>query len=280
LGDEKMKTLICFLMCFSAAGALRAQEPLSQDEALKQIYSQYDEGKKTAQAQWVCDKDREIPVWPCSDEFKTVSVSVLLMSEVVEDGTKKIYLAASAKPNDASWQGLFQCHLCRPAIGVGVFAWQSKHWVLQSANAAVGAFSGYGDPPAIELVQIGPEKHGLMLSADDLTHGNYASFKVLLAPLGGTVAEVWSVTIKQNYGDGCDLHCDSSATFKFFDANDANSGDYYDIEAISRGNYREDDTHLKPENWTEIYRFKDGEYRLLSHKDFNDANRPATKLPQ
>ena len=177
-----MRTLILFVMSFGAMGLLQAQEPLSQDAALKQIYSQYDAEKQTAHASWVCEKDREIPVWPCSDEFKTVSVSVLLMSQVVEDGTKKIYLATSAIPNDAMWGG-FHCHVCRPAIGVGVFAWQSRNWVLKSVNPAVGAYSGYGYPPGVELVQIGPEKHGLMLSADDLTHGRYASFKVLLAPL-------------------------------------------------------------------------------------------------
>jgi hypothetical protein len=272
---EPMRTLICFLLCFRAMCALQAQEPLSQDEALKQIYSQYDAGKKTARAQWVCATDRDVPVWPCSEEFKTVSVSVELMSEVVEDGIRKTYLVTSAKPNDDLWHGLFQCHLCRPAIGVGVFAWQSQHWVLQSSNAAVGAFSGYGEPPAVELVRIGPKKHGVMLSADDLTHGSYAAFKVLLMPIDRTVAEVWSVTIKKNYGDGCNLDCDSSATFKFFAANDGGSSDYFDIEVISRGNSNEDNIHLKPENWTEIYRFKDGEYKLLSHKDLVEAKKSA-----
>ncbi len=266
-----MKAMAVFLLCLCATYGLRAQEPLSQDEALKQIYSQYDAQKKTAQ--WACMKDQWRFLWQCSKENSIVSVSVLLMSQVVENGVQKIYLVASAAPNDDSLGG-FQCHVCQPAIGVGVFAWQSKHWALQSVNAVVGAFGGYGYPPGVELVQIGPEKHGILLSANDLTHGHYADFKRLLIPLGKTVTEVWSVTVEQNNGVDTEDY-ESKATFKFFTAGDGSSKDYYDIEVISKGNSSQDGEHLKPENWTEIYRFEGGKYKLLSHKDF--IEKPKTK---
>ena len=42
-------------------GILRAQQPFSQDEALKQIYSQYDAQKKTAK--WIYVKDQEHSAW-------------------------------------------------------------------------------------------------------------------------------------------------------------------------------------------------------------------------
>jgi hypothetical protein len=265
-GDKQMKTLTLFLLCLTATSVLPAQVPLSQDEALKQIYIQYDAEKKIAQ--WDCAKDEWRYEWPCTEKDKTVSVSVLLMSQVVEDGTKIIYLATSVKPNDDSWHG-FVCHLCRPKIGVGVFAWQAQHWVLQSANAAVGEFSGSGYSPGGKLVQIGPEKHGLLLSAQDLTHGHFVSYNVLLLPLDRNVAKVWSVSVEQNDGEDTQNY-ESKATFKFFTARDASSRDYYDIEVISTGNYRDKyDQPLKPENWTETYRFKDGEYKLLSHKDLS-----------
>lgn len=258
-----MKTLPLVLVLFCAAGLLRGQETFSQDEALKQIYSQYDAQKKTAH--WVCTMDSETYIWPCVKDYANVSISVELTSEVVESGVKMVYLVASAKPTGDSIGGLFQCHLCRPAIGVGVFAWQSHRWVLQCANAAVGAFSGYGDPGGVELVRIGPEKHGVLLSASDLTHGRYVSFKVLLAPLGNSVADVWSVAVEQNNGVDVEEY-DAKAAFKFFAANDASSKDYYEIEVVSKGNSKN-----KPENWTEIYRFEDGKYKLLSHQDSVEA---------
>ncbi|MGB9408690.1 MAG: hypothetical protein WCA89_14220 [Terracidiphilus sp.] len=282
-----MKILTLFLMCLGAMGAIQAQEPLSLDEALKQLYSQYDAGKKTAQ--WLCTKgqERDTPHegWPCVKGDARVSVSVLLMAEVQEGSAEKIYLVTSAKP--FSNPDDYNCHACAPAIGVGVFAWQAEHWVLQSANAALGFYGGWGSPPWIELVQIGPERHGILLSVDDMGQGYASSFKRLLTPLGKTVSDVWSIEDEQDNLGAIDpddklnkqVPYRSSAAFKF-NASDPEGGgtdltDYFDIEVISRGNDREDFNHpVKSENWTEIYRFKDGKYRLLRHRDFIEVRKP------
>jgi len=166
-----------------------------------------------------------------------------------------------------------------------------QHWVLESANAAVGFYGGWGSPPRIELVQIGPEKHGVLLSVDDMGQGYASSFKRLLTPLGKTVSEVWHIEDEQdNFGaiDPNDklnrqVPYRSVSAFKFNAglSYDGGSPDYYDIEVISRGEDRVDFDHpLKHENWTEIYRFKDGKYRLLSHKDFVEIKRAKKKLPR
>ncbi|MGA3134658.1 MAG: hypothetical protein ABSC88_01560 [Terracidiphilus sp.] len=286
-----MKILILFAICLCALYALPAQEPISRDEALKQIYSQYDAGKETAK--WVCTKDQERETahegWPCWKEYSTVSISVELIAEVQEGSAEKVYLVTSAKP--ANNPNGYDCHACAPAIGVGVFTWQAEHWVLESANAAVGFYGGWGSPPWIELMQVGPEKHGLLLSFDDMGQGYAWSFKRLLTPLGKTISDVWSIeTEKDNLGaiDPDDklnkqVPYRSTAAFKFYAdlSYDGGSPDYYDIEVISRGEDRADFDHpMKHENWTEIYRFKDGKYRLLSHKDFVEVKRVRKKLPR
>jgi len=279
-----MKTLILFLMCLGAISALQAQEAFSRDEALKQIYSQYDAENKTAQ--WVCTKgqeqDKPHEGWLCWKEYATVSVSVELIAEVQEGTT---YLVTSAKP--ANFPDNYECHACAPAIGVGVFAWKGQHWVLKSANPAVGFYGGWGSPPRIELVQVGPEKHGVLLSDSDIGGGFATSGKVLLMPLDRTVAEVWRIEDEQDdFGayDPTDKFAPqasyrSSAAFIFYAINmdDGGIADYYDIEVISRGNSSKDLIHLKPENWTEIYRFKDGKYRLLRHRDFIEVRKPTHK---
>jgi hypothetical protein len=229
-----MKAMAVFLLCLCAAYFSRAQEPFSQTEALKQIYSQYDMQKKTAQ--WVCIKDQEQSAWPCSDEYKKVSVSVLLMSQVVEGGFKKTYLVTSAKPINTNME--YDCHACAPAIGFGVFAWQSQHWVLQSVNAAVGLYGGWGSPPSIDLVRIGPEKHGLILHVGSTGQGYTEAFARLLAPSGNSVNEIWSVeeeqdnlgTIDPDDKENQEIPYKSEATFKFDAANDGSSKEYYDIE--------------------------------------------------
>jgi hypothetical protein len=279
-------------MCLGAMGALQAQEPLSQDEALKQIYSQYDAAKHTAH--WVCTKEQEKDGmhtgWPCDKDNETVYVSVELTAEVQEGSAKKTYFAISAKPinpetGDYSGAG-YNCHGCSVAVGAGVFTWKGQQWVLESASAAVGFYGEWGHPPGIELVQVGPEKHGLLLSVNDEAQGFAGSNKILLLPINRTVAEVWFIEdendnlgrIDPNDKSNHEVPYKSSATFKFFAANDGVSREYYDIEVISRGKDREDFGHpIKPENWTEIYRFKDGKYKLLSHKDFIEVKKPAKK---
>jgi len=282
-----MKAPILFLLLSTATGVLRAQEPFSQAEALRQIYSQYDAQKETAQ--WVCtdDQKRDEPHegWRCAKEDETVSVAVELMAEVQEGSAEKIYLVTSAKPVSNSDD--YSCHACAPAIGVGVFAWKEQHWALQSANAAVGFYGGLGSPPWVELMQIGPEKHGVLLSAGDMGGGYASSDKVLLTPLGKTVGEVLRIEDEQDDFGAYDptdeyspkVQYRSSAAFRFYATNtDTGSiADYYDIELISRGNSSKDLNHLKPENWTEIYRFTDGKYKLLRHRDFIEVKKPGQK---
>jgi hypothetical protein len=115
-GMTRLMLLIAFLgfVC-----VLAAQEPLPQDEALKQIYNNYD--AKTGTAQWVCTEKQHKKGphegWPCHSENAPVSVDVLLMAEV----SNEIYVVASATPANSPSE--FECHACAPAIGVGVFGW-------------------------------------------------------------------------------------------------------------------------------------------------------------
>jgi hypothetical protein len=281
-----MKSLMFLLILCCSLTTLPAQEPLSQDEALKQLYNQYDPATETAQ--WVCTKGQLIPSpysegWPCRKEDTNVSVSVLLMAEVQEDKAEKIYLVASAKP--ASDPSGYDCHACDPAIGVAVFTWQAEHWVLQSANAATGFWGGWGSPPYVDFVTVGPSKYGLILSLDNEGQGFASSYKVLLVPADKTVSNVWSIEDEQDdYGaydptDKFAIHVKyrSTAAIKYIgsdeNANDRN--DYYDIEVISRGNDMPGTSHrLKDENWTEIYRFSNGKYRLIQHKNYLEIKKP------
>jgi hypothetical protein len=281
-----MKLLTFLLILICALSSAAAQQPLSQDEALKQLYNQYDPATKTAQ--WVCTKGQlQSPNkegWPCRKEDTTVSISVSLMAEVQEDKAEKIYLVARAKPaNDPLG---FDCHACAAAIGVAVLTWQAEHWVLQSSNAATGFYGGWGGPPNVDLMNVGPSKYGLMLSLDNEGQGYASSYKVLLVPVDKTVSHVWSIEDEQDdYGaydptDKFAIHVKyrSSAAIKFIGSDENSNGrnDYYDIEVISRGEDKQDFNHpMKPENWTEIYRFSNGKYRLLQHRDFLEIKKPS-----
>jgi len=274
-----MRILIALFCVLCLVKELPSQAPLSYDEALKQLYRGYDPVKKTAQ--WVCTKGQERKGmhagWLCPKQHAVVSVSVLLEAEVREGSAVRAYVTASARPlKDAL--GNYECHACLPSIGVAVFEKRAQQWVLESSNAAVGFYGGWGNPPGVDLVEVGPEKHGIVLSTDDIAQGFAWSTKSLLLPIGETVVEAWEIqdendnlgSIDPDDKENHEVPYRASATFKFLPGDEIAEGTrkYYELEVISRGEDREDYNHpIKPENWTEIYRFRDGKYRLVSHTD-------------
>ena len=284
-----MKALILLLAACSAASALHAQPPLTQPEALRRLYRDYNPEKSTAQ--WECTagqkKKGAQERWPCQPESTTVSVSVAMMAEVEENGTEKVYLAASAKPAESRFG--YECHACAPAIGAAVFVAQEGNWALQSANAAIGFYGGWGSPPGIDFIEVGPQQHGFLLSIADEGQGFSTSLKVLAVPIGRTVSTVWSMQDEEDdlgaYDPAGKLNPfvphRSSAAFRFAAGGGPGGGanrNFYDIEVISRGDNRDNWGHAtKTQDWTEVYRFKDGQYRLLRHKDFIEVKEPAPK---
>ena len=107
-----MKSLFLWVACFGSAATLSAQQPLSREEALKQLYRAYDPATETAT--WVCTKGQQQVQhegWPCYKEYATVSVSVELSAQVEED-VAKTYVVTSAAP--ASAPNGYKCHACTP----------------------------------------------------------------------------------------------------------------------------------------------------------------------
>jgi hypothetical protein len=268
-----MKASLLWLALFCSAIASHGQGPFSTDEALNQLYHKYDPVAKTAQ--WVCTKDQLSkgmhPGWPCLKEDTAVSVSVILTAQVPEGDATKTYLATSAEPSQAP--GGYSCHACAPAIGAAVFVWQGQHWALESANAAIVFSGGWGRPPSVELVAVGPQKHGLLLSSSDEGQGFASSYKDLFIPLGESIAEVWGIEDESDDVGAIDPDdkanspppYSSSAKFKFLavDNQTARPSGYYDIEVTFSGTFWRNYGHpVKPENWTKVYTFKNGKYRL------------------
>ena len=279
----KTQLLMFFALC--ALTVLSAQEPLSRNEALAQLYNQYD--AKTETAQWVCPKEQasEGPHegWPCAKEYATVSIDVLLTAQVPEDGFEKTYLVTSAVPDKAP--GGYDCEACEPAIGAAVFAWRAQHWVLESANPAIGFFGGLGDPAQVDLVHVGWEKHGLQIQFGDDQGGYSESHKVLFIPLGKTISQAWSICDEQDDAGAYDptdkwapqVFYHSSAAILFFEGEQdgPKPRDYYDIEVISRGTDLADGTErVRPENWTAIYRFDGHQYKLLKRTTYREIKSP------
>lgn len=269
-------------MLLCSCGLSSAQGPLSQDVALKQMYGNYDAAAQTAtlnctDAQRIENSKSHGSWWPCYKDDSIVSVQIILMATVAD----QTYLVTSAVPaHDPSG---FDCHSCEPAIGVAKFAWQDHEWKLESANATVGFYGAWGDPPVVNLVAIGPSDYGVLLSKDDGGQGYRFGSKWLLAAVRSNVAELWKMQDEQDdFGaydpkgiDRPSIRYRSSAAIRFgciLDDNCGNGKDYFDIQVISRGSDRSGaNASLMAQNWTDVYQFKDGKYKLVRHQKFIES---------
>ena len=253
---------------------------MTEAEALGQIYHQFNSSTRTAQ--WVCTAAQKQAGpregWACDQEDSTVAVLDLLMAEVREGDSLKTYIVASSVPAHASMG--YDCHACAPAIGAAVFQWKDGHWIVQSVNPAIGFYGSWGEAPNIDLVTVGPQKRGFLLSMSNEAQGYSDSSSVLLLPIGSTISAVWDLGDEDDNLGICDpqegkcLFWRSSAAFHFIPSEQVSA--YYDIEVISRGRDRQDFNHpLVSENWTDVYRFNRDEYRLIRHTAFTESKRYA-----
>ena len=155
---------------------------------------------------------------------------------------------------------------------------------MESENPVVGIYGSWGSPPYLELVNVGPDKYGVFLSKTDGGQGYHWSEKHLLIPLGKTVKEVWSITDEQDDSgaydptgvDGPSVAYRSSAGIRFVPVEDdgMEQHPYYDIEVISRGTSSSNKSgRVHSENWTGVYRFRDGKYHLLKRTEFTEAQK-------
>ncbi len=282
-----MRCVLLFVLVAALTPAA-AQEPLSARDALATLYPGYDAANGTAP--WHCAAEQRAgkahPGWECTPDYATVSITVLLSAQVPEGGEMKTYLVTSAKPTgpDAG----YGCHGCAPAIGAALFAFDGKDWAAEGANPAIGFYGGWGAPPEVSLVQVGPERHGIVLSWTDMGQGFIGASKSLLIPTGKTVCDVWDLDDEEDDLGAIDPSDKmnnlrphrSSAAFRFLSGDETTNSngnpDYYDIEVIARGDNHDDwGKPSRSQNWTAIYRFSNGKYRLLKRMQFTEA--PAKK---
>lgn len=290
--DRMIFSFMLFLVFNSALG----QPPLTTDEALSRIYKGYDPATKTAK--WECTaeqlKNGGNEDWDCHSGGESVSVSLILLAEVAEGDASVTYVAAFSNPIPGPGVGDYACHACPMAIGAGKFRLEKGKWTLVSANPAIGFFGGFGAPPDVSLVKAGPEQYGVLILDRDTGQGYSTSHQSLALPVGSPFDVVWSLRDEEDDISAVDPNepghlaiYRNAAAFRFIGMNDGLLEDkpqepkFFDIEVISRGRTgAASGMATKPENWSEVYHFSNGKYRLVSRKAFVETPRsaPAKKV--
>jgi len=137
-----------------------------------------------------------------------VDIIVIFDASYMQAGHPRHVVVTAAVPHRSDKPGRpgddrFNCITCRPVIGMAVFTRRLNTWLLEDANDAVDLAGGNGKPPAVRLITLGTDFHGIRLEshteADD-----FSSTRVsILVPWQEDVIRAFSEETAYTNGDAC-----------------------------------------------------------------------------
>jgi hypothetical protein len=99
-----------------------------------------------------------------------VDITVIFDAAYTQAGHPRHVVVTAAVPHRSDRPGRpgddqFNCIMCRPVIGMAVFTRRLNTWLLEDANDAVDLAGGNGKAPAVKLVTLGTDLHGIRLES-------------------------------------------------------------------------------------------------------------------
>jgi hypothetical protein len=215
----------------------------------------------TKRATWHCPQESNAAPDGCAFVGDSTSEIELLQRVVIDTGeSPRTYVNTNAGSSGG-------CHACAPLLGFGVFRFRDNRWQLESKNVDKVRFGGSGEPGNVDLVKIGPDLYGFMLTHYDGNGGYFSTNALLLAPKGKTIQEAWNgILDEDNEGaydptgkDGPAQRAHVDAAYRFLYNGDS---DHYLFQVISHGYGYERGSTYHSRNLVQTYRFVNGRYEL------------------
>lgn len=170
-------------------------------------YGRYDAVTKTARA--------NLPEHPSIDLAGSwfapkdpVDIVVIFEADYLQAGHPRHLIVTAAVPHRSDKPGRpgddsFHCFRCRPVIGMAVFTRRLNTWLLEYANDAVDLAGSRGLPPAIKLVLLGMDLHGIRLESH-VEASDFASSSVsLLVPWQEDVLRAFTAETAYSNRNAC-----------------------------------------------------------------------------
>lgn len=227
---------------------------LTEKEALLTFFGNYDETNQTSL--W---KSMSFPLGEGNGYFsKGVGVvSVSFFQSYREDGKMKFFLLTKTIPIDVP----FECHACRPLLSGAVFSLDKNVWKIESQQQFLGYDGEYGLVPDAKLIQIGPDKHGLMLVfkyESDMT----AVEEALLVPYQGNITKAYQDALYYDDFNLCEhsYSCAAYSTRVEFDKSKKQR--FYPLKVSKFGTDNDPRRGYKavPVDEEAVYQFQSGKY--------------------
>lgn len=163
--------------CQRKPAPVEAPRPFVLADAIQHWYGRYDPATQTARD--------NLPEHPSADLTGSwfapkdpVDIVVIFEAGYLQAGHPRHVVVTAAVPHRSDKPGrpgddMFHCLRCRPVIGMAVFTRRMNTWLLEDENDAVDLAGSNGRPPAIKLVRLGTDLHGIRLEsrteADDFS---------------------------------------------------------------------------------------------------------------
>jgi hypothetical protein len=153
-------------------------------------------------------------------------------------------------------------------MGFGIFRFQDGRWQLESKNVAI-RFGSSGHPGEVEIVKIGSDLYGFMLTNYDGHQGSFATIALLLASNGTAIQEAWNGLLDEDnegaydptdkYGSAAHrAHVDAAYRFLRDD-----EGDHYKFQVISHGYGYSGMSKYHSRTSVLSYRYVNGKYEQI-----------------
>lgn len=194
-------------------------------------------------------------------------VYVAFEAKYEEAGIGKYVLVTQTRPSNDPWY--YDCHACAPLIGCFVFKRSGDLWIVESQNRYLGVIGKWGwinrktiDPvhkDTVELINVGPAKHGIMIRGDDVHQGYENYYFYVIVPYKDGLKVSLSDGI-EGAGPGA---CSDQAAKNMqeislaFTKND--ESEYYDVTVTRQWN-KWPCSEVKSVKETRTYSFADGVY--------------------
>lgn len=193
------------------APAPEAKRPFVLSDAMQRWYGRWDPATQTARA--------NLPDHPSVDLTGSwfapkdpVDIVVIFQAGYLQAGHPRHVVVTAAVPHRSDKPGRpgddeFQCIECRPVIGMAVFTRRLNTWLLEDENNAIDLAGGNGKPPAVRLITLGNDLHGIRLEshteADDFSSTSLS----ILIPWQEDVVRAFSQQTAYTNRDACGPEC-------------------------------------------------------------------------
>lgn len=232
----------------------RTTSNFSSTTALELVYGNYDVVTKTSA--WTTYETEDFENY----SLMKMSASVLLFKQFQEDGIQKYLLVTQTEKSNGG------CHACGAILGIAIFTKKDAFWKIDSTLKNAGEQGRFGNLDQPSLAKIGKDKYALKFSWSDMHQGNVDGGDYYISLENKVFNEILSYsTIETSYNDGVVTEYDVSTNSKVFFIQGENPN-YLDVKVVTVGKKAVKVSkryYLKPYTNTDLYKYKDGKYKLV-----------------